>query len=120
MNLKAIFQVSSKIIGGWMAKTRIYELAREFNMTNTVLLEKIKEMDISVKSHMSVLDDETVAMIQSELFSKKPEAIEEVRIKPTVIRRRKRPAPKKAAIEPSVQPDREVLPKAKTPAKKKK
>jgi translation initiation factor IF-2 len=73
-----------------MAKTRIYELAREFNMTNTVLLEKIKEMDISVKSHMSVLDDETVAMIQSELFSKKPEAIEEVRIKPTVIRRRKR------------------------------
>ena len=101
-----------------MAKTRIYELAREFNMTNTVLLEKIKEMDISVKSHMSVLDDETVAMIQSELFSKKPEAIEEVRIKPTVIRRRKRPAPKKAAIEPSVQPDEEVLPKAKTPADK--
>ncbi len=101
-----------------MAKTRIYELAREFNMTNTVLLEKIKEMDISVKSHMSVLDDETVAMIQSELFSKKPEAIEEVRIKPTVIRRRKRPALKKAATEPPVQADEEVLPKTKTPADK--
>jgi len=100
-----------------MAKTRIYELAREFNMTNTVLLEKIKEMDISVKSHMSVLDDETVAMIQSELFSKKPEAIEEVRIKPSVIRRRKRPALKKAATEPSVQPDEEVLPETKPKAK---
>ena len=101
-----------------MAKTRIYELAREFNMTNTVLLEKIKEMDISVKNHMSVLDDETVAMIQSELFRKKPEAIEEVRIKPTVIRRRKKPASIKEATEPSVQPDEEVLPKAKPPADK--
>ena len=100
-----------------MAKTRIYELAREFNMTNTVLIEKIKEMGISVKSHMSALDDETAAMVKVELFSKKPEAIEEVRIKPTVIRRRKRSAPKKAAIEPSVQPEEEVLPETKPKAK---
>ena len=71
-----------------------------------------------MKSHMSALDDKTVTMIQSELFSKKPEAIEEVRIKPTVIRRRKRPALKKAATEPPVQPDEEVLPKTKTPADK--
>jgi translation initiation factor IF-2 len=101
-----------------MAKTRIYELAREFNMTNTDLLEKVEKMGISVKSHMSFLDDETIATIQSELFSKKPEPIEEVRIKPTVIRRRKRPASKKEAIEPSIQPDEEELPKAKPPADK--
>ena len=100
-----------------MAKSRIYELAREFNMTNTVLLEKISEMDISVKSHMSALDDETVARIKAELFSKKPEAIEEVRIKPTVIRRRKKPVRIKAATEPSVQPDEEVLPETKPKAK---
>lgn len=100
-----------------MAKSRIYELAREFNMTNTVLLEKIKEMGISVKSHMSALDDETVAGIQSELFGKKPEAIEEVRIKPTVIRRRKRPASAKTATELPVQPDEEVLPETKPEAK---
>ncbi|MBT8352700.1 MAG: translation initiation factor IF-2 N-terminal domain-containing protein, partial [Deltaproteobacteria bacterium] len=67
-----------------MAKSRIYELAREFNMTNTVLIEKISEMGISVKSHMSALDDETVGLLKAELFSKKPESIEEVRIKPTV------------------------------------
>jgi translation initiation factor IF-2 len=100
-----------------MAKNRIYELAREFNMTNTVLIEKIKEMGISVKSHMSALDDETEALIKAELFNKKPEAIEEVRIKPTVIRRRKRPASKKTATEPTVQPDEEVLPEAKPKAK---
>ena len=105
-----------------MAKSRIYELAREFNMTNTVLIDKIKEMGFSVKSHMSALDDEAVDMVKAELFSKKPEAVEEVRIKPTVIRRRKRPASKKAATEPTVQPDEEVLsetkPKAKSPVDK--
>ncbi len=100
-----------------MAKTRVYELAREFNMTNTVLIEKIKEMGISVKSHMSALDDETAAMVKAELFSKKPEAVEEVRIKPTVIRRRKRSVPAKAATEPAVKPDEEVLPETKSKAK---
>ncbi len=100
-----------------MAKTRVYELAREFNMTNTVLIEKIKEMGISVKSHMSALDDETAAMVKAELFSKKPEAVEEVRIKPSVIRRRKRSVPAKAATEPTVKPDEEVLPETKSKAK---
>ena len=51
-----------------MAKSRIYELAREFNMTNTVLIDKVKEMGISVKSHMSALDDEEVTMVKAELF----------------------------------------------------
>ncbi len=100
-----------------MAKSRIYELAREFNMTNTVLIEKIKEMGISVKSHMSALDDETAAMVKTELFSKKPEAVEEVRVKSTVIRRRKRPAPAKSATEPTVKPDEEVMPETKPKAK---
>ncbi len=100
-----------------MAKSRIYELAREFNMTNTVLIDKVKEMGISVKSHMSALDDEEVTMVKAELFSKKPEAVEEVRIKPTVIRRRKRPASKKAATEPTVQPDEEVSLEKKSEAK---
>ncbi|MBT8357398.1 MAG: translation initiation factor IF-2 [Deltaproteobacteria bacterium] len=100
-----------------MAKSRIYELAREFNMTNTVLIEKISEMGISVKSHMSALDDETVGLLKAELFSKKPESIEEVRIKPTVIRRRKRPASKKPALEPTVEKVEEVLSETKPKAK---
>jgi translation initiation factor IF-2 len=33
-----------------MAKIRVYELAKQLNMTNKVLLEKLKEMDIAVKS----------------------------------------------------------------------
>jgi translation initiation factor IF-2 len=73
-----------------MATIRVYELARDLNMTNKVLLSKLSEMDIAVKSHMSSLDNEAVAKIRSELFGKKEETIEETRIKPTVIRRRKK------------------------------
>ncbi len=73
-----------------MANTRVYELARNLNMDNKALLEKIAEMDIAVKSHMSSLDDETVARIKASLRGKKTGAIEETRVKPTVIRRRRK------------------------------
>ncbi|MBW1893659.1 MAG: translation initiation factor IF-2 N-terminal domain-containing protein, partial [Deltaproteobacteria bacterium] len=74
-----------------MAKIRLYELARDLNTTNKVLLDKIKDMNIEAKSHMSSLDDETVKIIKKNLLSKKSvDEIEEKRIKPTVIRRRKK------------------------------
>jgi translation initiation factor IF-2 len=75
-----------------MAKIRVYELARDLNMTNKSLIEKIKDMDIDVeiKSHMSVLEDEAVAQIKAGLFGQKSETVVETRVKPTVIRRRKK------------------------------
>jgi len=77
-----------------MAKIRLYELARDLNMTNKMLLDKVKEMDVDVKSHMSSLDDETVKLIKKNLLGKKDvDEIEEKRVKPTVIRRRKKVAP---------------------------
>lgn len=72
-----------------MGKIRIYELARELNMTNKDLLKKIEELDIPVKSHMSSVDDEAVTKIKANLRGKKQEHVEEKRIKPTVIRRRR-------------------------------
>ena len=73
-----------------MAKIRVYELARELNMTNKVLIDKMGELGITVKSHMSSLEDEAVAQVKSNLFGKPAEKVEETRIKPTVIRRRKK------------------------------
>ena len=73
-----------------MAKIRAYELARDLNMTNKVLLEKIRGMDIQVKSHMSSLDDDTVAKIRNNILGIPAKEIEETRIKPTIIRRRKK------------------------------
>jgi len=91
-----------------MAKTRVYELARDLNMTNQVLLSKLSDLDISVKSHMSALDDETVTKIRQTLFGKKEETIEETRIKPTVIRRRRKKVPVEAAPEEAPQPEETV------------
>jgi len=85
-----------------MAKIRIYELARDFNMTNKALLEKIRDLDLPVKSHMSSLDEEAVARIKAHIFGGKGEQVEETRVKPTVIRRRKKVVPEEpeAPAEP--------------------
>jgi translation initiation factor IF-2 len=74
-----------------MAKIRIYELARDLNMTNKMLLDKLQDMDIEAKSHMSSLDDDTVDTIKRKLRGSPAKEIEETRIKPTLIRRRKKP-----------------------------
>ena len=88
-----------------MAKTRVYELARDLNLTNKILLSKPSDLDISVKSHMSALDDETVARIKNVIFGKKEETVEEIRIKPTVIRRRRKQVRVEVAPEPPVEPE---------------
>ncbi len=84
-----------------MVKIRIYELARDLNMNNKTLLEKLKSMGISVGNHMSSLDNQTVAMVKANLFGTKTDAVEITRVKPTVIRRRKKSAKKEpvSAIE---------------------
>jgi len=83
-----------------MAKTRVYELARDLNMTNKVLLDKIKEMDVDVKSHMSSLDDDMVSLIKSNVLGVKDKnVVEEKRIRPAVIRRRKKLAPEKPDLK---------------------
>jgi translation initiation factor IF-2 len=84
-----------------MAKTRVYELARDLNLTNQILLSKLNELDISVKSHMSSLDDEAVAKVKTVIFGKKEVSIEETRVKPTVIRRRKKKIPLEVVPEPT-------------------
>ncbi len=72
-----------------MAKVRVYELAKDLNLTNRALLNKMKEMKIEVKSHMSSLEDSTVRTIRQHLLGKKKQKID-VKVKPSVIRRRKR------------------------------
>jgi translation initiation factor IF-2 len=88
-----------------MAKTRVYELARDLNMTNKVLLDKLTNLDISVKSHMSALDDDVVVKVKTALFGRKEEAVEETRIKPTVIRRRRKKISVDAVPESAVETD---------------
>jgi translation initiation factor IF-2 len=77
-----------------MAKIRVYELARELNTTNKELIERLRELEYDVKSHMSAFDEEEVDTIKQHLRGKKDDVTVEVtRVKPTVIRRRKRQLP---------------------------
>ena len=73
-----------------MAKLRVYELARDLNMTNKLLIAKLNDLEVAVKSHMSALDEEIISKVKSSLFGAKEETVEETRIKPTVIRRRRK------------------------------
>ncbi len=80
-----------------MAKIRVYELAKDLNMTNKVLVEKLKEMNLSVKSHMSTLEPEDIDTIKAEVLGTKPKVYEyeETRVQATVIRRRRKVVRKK-------------------------
>ncbi len=91
-----------------MAKVRVYELAKDLNMTNKQLLDKMKELNIKVKSHMSSLEDDTVRSIKNSLFGKK-KAKTDVKVKPSVIRRRKKKVVETETPEPE-------FPEADTPA----
>ena len=88
-----------------MANTRVYELAKDLNLTNKILLSKLSDLDISVKSHMSSLDDEDVARVRADIFGKKEVAVEETRVRSTVIRRRRKQVKVEAAPETSAEPD---------------
>jgi len=72
-----------------MGKIRIYELARDLNMTNKQLLEKLEELGIPAKSHMSSVEESEVDGLKAKIHGKKPAELEEKRIRPSVIRRRK-------------------------------
>lgn len=51
-----------------LAKTRVYELAKELNITSRELIDILSsEFDIKVKNHMSVLDEEDAELIK-EIF----------------------------------------------------
>ncbi len=71
-----------------MVKVRVYELAKDLNMTNRALLNKMKELKIEVKSHMSSLENSAVAAIKKSLFGKKKQK-DDVKVKTAVIRRRR-------------------------------
>lgn len=47
--------------------TKVYELAKEYNLTNKELITLLEEHGVRVKNGMSTLDPDTVALIEPEL-----------------------------------------------------
>jgi len=71
-----------------MANIRIYEISRRINVSNKEIISKLKEMGISVKSHMSVVDEDTaeklIKLFKEDSIPVKKESDQEA--PPTVVK----------------------------------
>ena len=82
-----------------MTKTRIHELAQKMGIDNKELIARFKAVGVEVSSHMSVVDDEDIRKLAPVASSGKETDQEEVRVKPTVIRRRPKHVEEQQAIK---------------------
>ena len=61
-----------------MGKVRIFQIAKELNISHTDILSFLKSKNVEVASHMSPVDASTQEMIMAE-FSKDKEIVERYR-----------------------------------------
>ena len=71
---------------------KVYELAKEFNLESKELLQMLSDMDISAKSHLSVLTDSQVKEIRNHLSSStevQPEQVQKEVVKQASVKPKK-------------------------------
>jgi translation initiation factor IF-2 len=56
----------------WMAKKRIYEIAKELGISNKVVVDKAKDLGFDVKNHMSSLDDSQMNQLKGSFRNSAP------------------------------------------------
>jgi len=94
-----------------MSKTRVYELAQQMGIDNKELMDRLAALGVPVKNHMAVIEDADVKALSAPAqTTHKDVSQEEVRVKPTLIRRRAKVA------EPSAEEAVEAAP-AEAPGK---
>ena len=60
-----------------MTKTRVYEYARDHEMTSKEVIEILKKVNISVANHMSVMDEEAIEKVEQYRSGKEKGAVQE-------------------------------------------
>ena len=88
-----------------MSKTRVYELAQQMGIDNKELMAKLKAIGVEVTTHMAAIDDADIKKLTAPVTVKEVSQ-EEVRIKPTLIRRRAKIVEtpvEEAPVEPPVE-----------------
>ncbi len=96
-----------------LSKMRVYELAKLLEINNKDLLALMAELKISVKSHMSTINDDEIQVIENALEKNKKTASEaEPKTEPKA---EPKPEPKP---EPEAEPKTEPKPQPKTEPKK--
>ena len=75
--------------------TKVYELAKELNISSKEMIEKLNKMGIEVKSHMNVVDDVNCIAVRNAMKNKaKPDETTIVKVEG---KNKSESAPKKAA-----------------------
>jgi translation initiation factor IF-2 len=83
-----------------LARKRVYQVAREFNLSSEALLEMLRGMGLTVKSHMSAIDDETVQALGDKLKEEKEAVKKEVARKRKIVEESKpKPEPEHKVVE---------------------
>ncbi len=98
-----------------MGRMRVHELAKELNMNNKDLLDRIMKLGIQAKNHMSTLTESAVLKIRQQFSENRTETVEQTRVTRGVIRRRKKVADEvegAEALAPTEQPLPEEMPEA--------
>ena len=58
-----------------LGKIKLYDIAKELNLTSKEVLEIAKKLNIEAKSHLSNVDDEDAKKIEESFKQNKTEAI---------------------------------------------
>ena len=54
----------------YLAKKRVYEIAKQLNISNKELIDRLKELGIEVNNHMSSVDEECAKKVQNLINTK--------------------------------------------------
>jgi len=55
-----------------MAKMRVYEYAKQQNMSSKEVIQTLKNMEVEVSNHMSMIDEEVIDRLDKQLNKKQP------------------------------------------------
>lgn len=72
-----------------MAKLRVYEYARQLNMSSKEILTILKRLDIKVSNHMSVMDEEMMQQVEQFFKNVKEKAAQKQRIQTSNVEEKK-------------------------------
>jgi len=93
-----------------MATMRVHQLAKELDLNSKQLISHLKKLGIDAKNHMSTLSEDDVERVKHFLFPPSADKIIEERLKPTLIRRRRKADEKPPEAETVEELKEAVLP----------
>jgi translation initiation factor IF-2 len=85
-----------------MTKKRLYDLAKDYNVSSKAMVDIVRELGFDVKSHSSTATDEMLAAVQNKFASKKEE------VKKDLEERRKKAEARHHAEEEAVRRRQEI------------